>query len=221
MGIVICLVVDMKIVSLILARGGSKGIPKKNIIDVNGKPLLYYTANASLNSNVNATWVSTDCAEVKNVAVDIGCRVIDRPEDISGDKSKSDDALVHFAENVDFDILVFIQPTSPLLKSSDINKGLHKMQNYDSVFSVTKEHWVPRWTKDGNSFNWDINNRPMRQDVNETYIENGAFYITTKNQLLKSKLRYGGRIGMIEMPLHRSFQIDTYDDLKLIGKLLK
>lgn len=61
----------------------------------------------------------------------------------------------------------------------------------------------------------------MRQDVKETYIENGAFYITTKEQLLNSKLRYGGNIGMIEMPLHRSFQIDTMDDLKLIGKLLK
>tara|TARA_Y100001934_G_C12258057_1_gene728534 strand:- start:306 stop:944 length:639 start_codon:yes stop_codon:yes gene_type:complete len=211
----------MNAVALILARCGSKGIPGKNIVDVNGKPLLYYTANASLNSNVNATWVSTDCAEVKTVAFDIGCKVIDRPEDISGDNSKSDDALVHFAENVDFDILVFIQPTSPLLKSSDINKGLHKMKNYDSVFSVTKEHWIPRWNEDGEPINWNINNRPMRQDVDETYIENGAFYITTKQQLLNSKLRYGGNIGMIEMPLHRSFQIDTHDDLKLIEKLLE
>jgi N-acylneuraminate cytidylyltransferase len=61
----------------------------------------------------------------------------------------------------------------------------------------------------------------MRQDVKETYIENGAFYVTTKKQLLNSQLRYGGNIGMIEIPLHRSFQIDTIDDLKLIGKLLK
>ena len=211
----------MNVVALILARCGSKGIPGKNIVDVNGKPLLYYTANASLNSNVNATWVSTDCSEVKNIALGIGCKVIDRPKKISGDKSESDEALVHFAKNVDFDVLVFIQPTSPLLKSSDINKGLRKMQSCDSVFSVTKEHWIPRWTESGEPINWDIDNRPRRQDVDETYIENGAFYITTKSQLLNSKLRYGGSIGMIEMPLHRSFQIDTYDDLELIEKLLK
>ena len=221
MGIVICLVVNMKIVSLILARGGSKGIPKKNIIDINGKPLLYYTANASLNSNVTETWVSTDCQEIKSVALNLGCCVIDRPTEISGDNSKSDEALIHFAENVDFDILVFIQPTSPLLKSYDINKGLKKMKNYDSVFSATKEHWIPRWSENCEPINWEITNRPMRQDKEETYIENGAFYITTKMQLMKSKLRYGGRIGMTEMPLHRSFQIDTMDDLKLIGKLLK
>ena len=211
----------MKVVSLILARCGSKGIPNKNIIHVNGNPLLYYTTNASLNSDVNETWVSTDCEDIKNVALNLGCKVIDRPTQISGDNSKSDEALVHFAENIDFDILVFIQPTSPLLKSSDINKALQKMKNYDSVFSVTKEHWIPRWSETGEPIDWDINDRPMRQDVKETYIENGAFYVTTKKQLLNSQLRYGGNIGMIEMPLHRSFQIDTIDDLKLIGKLLK
>ena len=84
----------MKIVSLILARGGSKGIPNKNIIEINGNPLLYYTANASLNSNVNETWVSTDCDKINNVAQNIGCKVIDRPKEISGDNSKSDEALV-------------------------------------------------------------------------------------------------------------------------------
>lgn len=210
----------MKVVSLIPARGGSKGIPKKNIIDINGKPLLYYTANASSNSNVNETWVSTDCQEIKSIARNIGCKVINRPSEISGDNSKSEDALIHFAENVDFDILVFIQPTSPLLQSEDINRGLEMINHYDSVFSVCKEHWLPRWTLDVKPDQWNINNRPMRQDMPEKYVENGAFYITTRKQLLSSGLRYGGKIGMIEMPLHRSFQIDTYDDLELIKKIL-
>lgn len=210
----------MKVVSVILARGGSKGIPHKNIIDVNGKPLLHYTATASKNSNTDETWVSTDCTKIKDVALDLGCRVIDRPTDISGDNSKSDEALVHFAMNVDFDILVFIQPTSPLLQANDINRGLNKMYGYDSVFSVTEEHWVPRWDKNNKPIDWNINNRPMRQHVEETYVENGAFYITTKDQLLESKLRYGGDIGTVKMPLYRSFQVDTHDDLKLVSKLL-
>jgi CMP-N,N'-diacetyllegionaminic acid synthase len=211
----------MEIKSIILARGGSKSIPKKNIIELGGNPLLWYSANASFGSTVDETWVSTDCPEIKKVALDIGCKVIDRPMEISGDDSKSDEALVHFAENVDFDVLVFIQPTSPLLKSSDIDRGLQKIQNFDSVFSVTKEHWIPRWDETGNPINWDVNNRPMRQDVEETFVENGAFYITTKKQLLNSKLRYGGKIGMVEIPLYRSFQIDTYDDLELFSRLIK
>jgi CMP-N,N'-diacetyllegionaminic acid synthase len=210
----------MKVFSLILARGGSKGIPKKNIIDINGKPLLYYTSRASLNSDVNETYVSTDCQEIKSVALDLGCSVIDRPSEMSGDNSKSDEALVHFAENVDFDILVFIQPTSPLLQSDDINRGLEAMNHYDSVFSACKEHWLPRWTLNVEPDQWDMNNRPMRQDIPEKYIENGAFYITTRKQLLSSGLRYGGKIGIVEMPTNRSFQIDTHDDLELIKKIL-
>lgn len=210
----------MKAVSVILARGGSKAIPKKNITNINGKPLLWYTAKASLNSAVNETWVSTDCVKIKSVALETGCKVIDRPEEISGDSSKSDEALVHFAKNVDFDVLIFIQPTSPLLHSDDINRGLEMMNCYDSVFSVCKEHWLPRWTLDVKPDQWNINNRPMRQDMPEKYVENGAFYITTRKQLLSSGLRYGGKIGVVEMPTNRSFQIDTYDDLELIKKII-
>ena len=211
----------MKIKAIILARGGSKSIPKKNIIDLDGHPLLGYSANASLGSSVDETWVSTDCSEIKKVALDIGCKVIDRPMEISGDNSKSDEALVHFMENVDFDILVFIQPTSPLIISEDIDKGLDMMGEYDSVFSACREHWIPHWTLEGNPDGWDINNRPMRQDVDERYVENGAFYITTRKQLETSGLRYGGKIGVVEMPLYRSFQIDTYDDLELFSRLIK
>lgn len=212
----------MRIVSLILARGGSKGIPKKNIIDVNGKPLLWYTSQASLNSNVHETWVSTDCASIKQTSIKIGCNVIDRPKKLSADNSTSDSALVHFAKKINFDILVFIQPTSPLLKSEDINKGLELIKNHDSVFSACREHWIPRWTLSPISPDrWDINNRPMRQDVEEKYIENGAFYITTRSQLQKTGLRYGGSIGILEMPFNRSFQVDTLDDVQIVSKLLR
>ena len=94
------------------------------------------------------------------------------------------------------------------------------MNEYDSVFSVYKEHWVPRWTKEVNPDGWDANNRPMRQQMDEKYVENGAFYITKKDNLLQSKLRYSGNIGVVEMPLYKSFQIDTEEDLVLIGNML-
>jgi CMP-N-acetylneuraminic acid synthetase len=210
----------MKIVSLIPARGGSKEIPDKNIINLKGKPLIYYTIQASKNSSVDETWVSTNSSKISVISEGYGANIIKRPNKISKDDSKSEEALLHFAKRVDFDILVFIQATSPLLTSEYINIGLDMMKKYDSVFSVTREHWIPRWNKKHEPDGWDIQKRPMRQDVEEKFLENGAFYITKKQSLLKSKLRYSGKIGMVEMPLNLSFQIDTQDDLELVGKLL-
>ena len=212
----------MKIVSVILARGGSKGIPNKNIMLLKDKPLIQYSIDASLSSKVDTTWVSTDCQSIKNTALKCGAKVLDRPAELASDTSASEDALLHFSKNVDFDILVFLQPTSPLILSQDINTGLDQLlsKEYDSLFSVYREHWLPRWSLKTKPENWNINHRPMRQNVDELLVENGALYISTRQQLLKSKLRYGGKIGYIEMPLYRSFQIDTYDDIELVKKLL-
>ena len=99
----------MKIVSLITARGGSKEIPLKNIVEINNKPLIWYSINASLNSNVHETWLSTDSEKIENIAINCGAKVIIRPDEISTGDSQSEEALLHFAENIDFDILVFIQ----------------------------------------------------------------------------------------------------------------
>ena len=211
----------MKIVSVILARGGSKGIPKKNILDVKGRPLISYTIQASNQSIVDETWVSSDSDEILEIAKQFNARVIKRPDEISGDSSKSEDALKHFTSNVHYDIMVFIQPTSPLITYHYINAGINKLldENYDSVFTAYKEHWIPRW-EENKPHNWDINNRPMRQDVNELWVENGAFYITTKEAFEKSNLRYSGNIGILEMKQSESFQIDTYDDIKIIENLL-
>ena len=212
----------MKIVSLTLARGGSKGLPRKNLALLQGRPLIYYAIEASKTSKVDQTWVSTEDKEIASVSLSLGASVIDRPDDLATDTSKSEESVLHFAENVDFDIIVFIQTTSPLVTSEDINKGIDLLQtgDYDSVFSVTEEHWVPKWTKDMTPINWDHFKRPRRQEMETTFIENGAFYITTKNFLLKHKNRYGGNIGYVEIPLSRSFQIDSLEELELIGKLL-
>ena len=212
----------MNIVSVILARGGSKGIPNKNIIDLNGHPLIYYTIKASQKSEVHDTWVSTDSSKIKKIAESYGAKVLDRPSEYALDASSSEEALLHFADNIDFDIIVFIQPTSPLLTSLDINQGLDLMlsNEYNSICSVYEEHWVPRWTESMAPYNWDINNRPRRQDMPKLFVENGAFYITKKEDLLNYKLRYSGKIGYVQMKQESSFQIDTLDDLELIKKLL-
>ena len=210
------------VISLILARGGSKGIPRKNIVDVRGRPLLYYTVKASLESEVDETWVSTDDDEIAQIARKLGARVLRRPDTISCDKSTSESALLHFADEIAFDQIVFIQPTSPLLKAKYINEGLAMMTEYDSIFSAYSQHWVPRWTKSLPSYpiGWDTSCRPRRQDADEVYIENGAFYITTRKCLLESRLRFSGKIGVVEMPLGESYQIDSYDDLEFIKRVI-
>lgn len=215
----------MKIVSVILARGNSKGIPNKNIVNIKGKPLIAYTIEASLNSKSQETWVSTEDERIKKESAKYGAKVLDRPPKFSTDTSQSEEALVHFAENIKCDFIIFIQPTSPLLKHTHINQGLELISNYDSVFSAYKEHWQARWgttpySKKTSPINWEIDNRPRRQDVESTYIENGAFYISSRNSILKNKLRYFGNIGIVEMPLFESFQIDEPNDLTLINKLL-
>lgn len=205
--------------TIILARGGSKGIPNKNIFPILSKPLISYSIEAAKQSIANDVWVSTDCHKIAEVAYSYGAKILQRPPELSQDNSQSDDALLHFAEKINFDILVFIQPTSPLLLPQDINNGLNMMSIYDSVFSAYKEHWIPRWNLNITPDNWDPKNRPMRQDMSEKYVENGAFYIMKKEHILSGQ-RYGNKIGVVEMPLCRSFQIDTYDDLDLIKKLL-
>lgn len=210
----------MKICSIILARGGSKGIKNKNLIPLKGQPLLSYSISASLKSNVNETWVSSDSIDILNYAKSLGCSTIERPENLATDTATSECALLHFAANCDCDVVVFIQPTSPLILSSDIDNGLKLISQYDSIFSAYKEHWHGEWDADGAPINWDVNKRPRRQDAPTVYVENGAFYITPKKNLLESKCRYSGNIGYIEMPMYRSFQVDTLEDLKFIEKII-
>tara|TARA_B100001059_G_scaffold135504_1_gene135790 strand:- start:4193 stop:4831 length:639 start_codon:yes stop_codon:yes gene_type:complete len=212
----------MNIVTIIPARGGSKGIIKKNIIEIKGKPLLYYSVNASLNSNVNSTYVCTDDNEIRDEAVKLGSKVLMRPSYLADDVIMPDPTLLYFASVVEFDVLVFIQPTSPLIKKEYINEGIEmiKSGNYDSVFTVTEEHWLPRWSDKIKPVEWDIENRPRRQDMPLNFIENGMMYITKRETLLKTKLRYGGTMGFVKIPLKQSFQLDSNEDLDLIRKIL-
>jgi CMP-N,N'-diacetyllegionaminic acid synthase len=208
-----------KAVTLIPARGGSKGIPRKNIIDVNGKPLLAYAIEASINSGVSETWVSTEDDEILEVATYYGAKVIKRPFEIATDSATSESALLHFTENVNnFDILVFLQATCPFIKAEDINKALTLMPTYDSVISVSKFDQL-LWS--GSQALYDINNRLHRQDREQVYVETGSMFVTRKKCLLKSKNRISGKVGFVEVPKWRSIDIDTIEDLELTRKIMK
>ena len=211
----------MKTVALIPARGGSKGVQNKNIRLLNDEPLIFYSITAAKYSNVDEVWVSTDSGAIKSAALNVGAKVIDRPVELASDTSRSEDALLHFCDNVEFDRLVFLQATSPLIQPDHINGGLEMMDEYDSVFSAYKEHWLPRWTMDVNPHNFhSVSSRGMRQDYNDVWVENGAFYITSRDQLLESKNRVSGNIGVYEMKPHQSVQIDTEHDFEFCEKLL-
>jgi len=211
----------MKTVALIPARGGSKGVQDKNVRLLNDEPLIFYTITAAKYSNVDEVWVSTDSSVIKSAALRAGAKVIDRPKELAGDKSRSEEALLHFCDNVEVDRLVFIQATSPLLQPDHINGGLEMMNEYDSVFSAFKEHWLPRWTMDVKPQNFhSLNSRGMRQDYKDVWVENGAFYITSKDRLVEYKSRLSGNIGVYEMKPHQSVQIDTEHDFEFCEKLL-
>jgi CMP-N,N'-diacetyllegionaminic acid synthase len=221
----------MKTVAVLLARGGSKEIPRKNLIDVCGQPLISYGIGAAVFAGLE-TWVSTDDEEIAAVSKEWGAKVLMRPAELATDTSQSEDALLHFAENVEFDRLVFIQPTSPLLKLRHIKEGLRLMEQYDSVFSGNIDHWTPKWgdvnyrknsaiEKRLLPISWKLDNRPRRQDAaGGVYTENGAFYITSKERLMESECRYSGNIGCYEMLQSESFQVDSYDDLRIIEAIL-
>ena len=214
----------MKIVSLILARGGSKGIPNKNMIDLCGKPLIQYSIDASLGSSVSETWVSTDCPHIAKFSKGLGANVIDRPSKFATDESQSEEAIMHFADQEMFDFLVFLQPTSPLTRSEHIDEAIKKSFSYDSLFSGYIEHWVPRWKYKGEFLRedgWNIHVRPRRQEAEDKIVENGAIYISKKSSLINSGKRYSGCIGFYEMNKTESFQIDDYEDLFIVESLIK
>lgn len=213
--------------ALIPARGGSKGIPRKNIVDLGGQPLIAYNIEAAKGAGlVGEVYVSTEDKEIAEISKKYGARVIEQPADLSRDASSSESALLHFAEKIDFDVLVFLQCTSPLTVSRDVTAALelYLTGRYDAVLSVTEDSGGFlcggfTWDEDGRSINYDYCSRPRRQDRQKTYRENGAIYITGKKNLLKYKNRLSGRIGLYKMPSSRSFELDSLEELDFLRSL--
>lgn len=204
-------------VTVIPARGGSKEIPRKNLVDVAGEPLIAHAIRASRASRVDETWVSSDDDEILAVAERCGARGLKRPAELATDTASSELALLHFAEHVPFDRLLFIQATAPLVAAADLDRALDMLAEHDAVLSVTPfSHFL--WT-DGRP-SYDIDRRPRRQELPPTYVETGSFFATTREALLRSRNRLSGRIGLCVVSRLRSIDIDGQDDLELVRALL-
>ena len=224
----------MKISCIILARSGSKGIPKKNIVDFCGKPLIAWTILQALDvKEVNDVWVSSDSDEILSVAKYYGANTIIRPKRISGDSEPSESAWLHAIDYIEkksthpIDYVLAPQVTSPLRHASDFSNAITqiKVNKNDSLLSVAEIEdffiWKQVGGKNPKSINYDFKNRKPRQKIEKNFLENGSFYIFKPKVLINEKNRLGGDISLFVMDRYKMFQIDNYNDIQLASVIMK
>jgi N-acylneuraminate cytidylyltransferase len=211
-------------IALIPLRDGSKSISKKNIKLLAGRPLCAWALEAVARcESINSVFVSTDSDEIADVVqgLGLGIQVISRPKEFATDEASTEVVMLHFMRNVDFDALVTIQATSPLLSASDLDRALvqFRVQRLDSMLSAvrTKRFF---WHDDATPINYDPLHRPRRQDFPGTLMENGAFYVTCREILQRHKCRLGGKVGIYEMDESTAIEIDEPEDWERVEKLL-
>ena len=211
----------MKIICIIPARGGSKGIPKKNIINFANKSLIGHSINQALKSNlIGDVYVTSDCDEILTISKNYGAKTIKRPEHLSTDTSSSESAILHAIENIDCDYVVFLQATSPIRTTQDIDNCITTLINgeLDSVFSASILEDMLIWKTNGEnleSVNYDYKNRKRRQDSEKQFVENGSIYVFKKEGFITHNNRLFGKIGLSLMESWKMFEIDSYEDLDL------
>lgn len=217
-------------VAFIPVRGGSKSIPLKNIKEICGKPLVYWTVKAACGcAAIDKVYVATDSEQIRETVNRFHfskVEVIGRSPESASDTASTESAMLEFAEAYDFDNIVLIQATSPLLRAEDLNEGfsLFSTPDCDSVLSVVPQkrfYWS--YTPEGDVVpnNYDVYHRPRRQEFDGCLTENGAFYITSKEDLLRTKNRVSGRIKAVEMCEDSFFEIDEPSDWIIIETLMK
>ena len=207
---------------LIPARGGSKGIPRKNLRTVGDVPLVARSVRSAISAGRNwPVFVSTDDPEIAGVARTEGARVVDRPAELSTDQASSEDAISHFLDTTGTTTgsLIMIQPTSPFLQGDDLVRLAALRDGFDSGLTVCESHaFIWRAERDAtlSGVNHDPAVRKRRQDnTTEEFFENGAAYYMDVAGFLRHRHRFFGRIGFVSMPRLRSIEIDDPDDLAL------
>ena len=221
-----------EIISIIPARGGSKGLPRKNVLPFLGEPLIAHTIRQSLRSErVSRTFVSTDDDEIGSVSIRCGAEVIERPHEISGDSATSEQALRHALDELERresytpDLVMFLQCTSPIRADGDIDAAIESLidSDADSLLSVCGFHRFIWRIQQGRptSFNYDYRNRQLRQDLNPEFMENGSIYVFKPWVLRQFDNRLGGNIQLYKMHYFSSFEIDTLDDFTLCETIME
>jgi len=223
-----------KIVALIPARGGSKGLKDKNITNLAGKPLIAWSIQAALASHFIAkTFVSSDSDTILNIAQTHGADTIKRPHNLALDDTPSEAVIFHALELLkkkgeDYDYLILLQPTSPLRKSKDIDAAFTQLfsQNCDSLIGVYKEEKkiLKAFIENSDGYIQGLVNNTFpfmpRQKLPAVYMSNGAIYIIKISEFLKSATLLTNKTTAFEMPKELSLDIDTQADLDMAEKIL-
>jgi CMP-N-acetylneuraminic acid synthetase len=218
--------------AIIPARGGSKGVPRKNVRLLAGQPLIAWTIQAAQQARqVTRVIVSTDDAEIAAVSRVCGAEVVIRPAEISGDTASSESALLHTlqhlreSENYRPELLAFLQCTSPLTSPQDIDGTISALleQQADSALSATRFfHFLWRIDQTGAcGINHDKRIRQRRQDREAEYLENGAVYVMRTEGFLAAQHRFFGKTAICEVAAEKSLEIDEPDDFAMAEMLLK
>jgi N-acylneuraminate cytidylyltransferase len=220
-----------KTLAVIAARGGSKGIPHKNLLDLCGKPLIAWTVEqARAARGVDVVAVSSDSDKILAAAEAAGAVGVRRPDDISGDLASSESAWLHALDATDqrmgrFERIVALQATSPIREPGDIESALATFDrdHLDSLLSVCEVEDYFNWRIGASGpepINYDYRNRRMRQQIEKRYLENGSFYVLIPSLLREQNNRLGGKIGFHVMERHKMFQIDRPEDVKLCAAIM-
>ncbi|MDZ7605338.1 MAG: acylneuraminate cytidylyltransferase family protein [Cyclobacteriaceae bacterium] len=223
----------MKTIVFIPARGGSKGVPRKNVRFFAGKPLVVHSIEQALGAEgIDAVIVSTDDQEIATISQNAGAQIITRPASLSGDKATSESALAHALGELEqqgetIEKVVFLQATSPLRPKNCITEALARFDEgkFDSLLSISPTHRF-FWRVQGDKAvaEYDFLNRPCRQDIlpeDIRYVENGSLYIFSTEHFKKVGNRLGGKIGYILFEEEYSFEIDSETDFRVLEEVAK
>jgi len=216
-------------VAIIPARGGSKGIPRKNIRIFCGKPLVAYSIIAGREARlVDEVYVSTDDREIADIARRFGAQIIERPSEFASDTASTFSVLRHASEVLDFpDIVVTLQPTSPLRTAKHIDEAISLLEDdVETVIAVCSMHRYYWYTKNGYGVP-DFDARLRRQDMRERFVENGYIYVTRKSVLLRNDSRLGmgitsaGKVKLYKMKDFYSVELDSELDFIILEEAYK
>ena len=227
----------MKIIAVIPARGGSKGVPGKNLLPLAGKALIVWSIEQALAAGnvIDRVVVSTDSEDIAKVAIDSGAEVPSlRPPHLAGDETPTEPVLLHVVEEVAQqgecpDAVMLLQPTSPLRLPGSIERAVAEFQgrNADSLISMVETHaffWsFPNGLHSPPVAAYDFINRPRRQEIlpaDKQYKENGSIYITRTHLLCTKKNRLGGVIAGFVMDEAEGIEIDSVADFSIVESLL-
>lgn len=207
-------------IAIIPARGGSKGLPRKNVLDLAGLPLVAHAIRAALAAErISAVYVSTDDAEIAAVARRFGAEVVDRPVEIAGDTASSESAVLHALEALitaggpEPDFVMMIQCTSPLTTAADLDGAIETLEREgaDSCFTAVPFHHF-LWRSDAEGVAVGVNHagakRKRRQDLEPQYLENGAAYVMRYAPFVASGERFCGRTVLHQVDAGRALEID-------------